>query len=84
MISGNPNKNKKEWREENWSGTYNYREMLNERKVYQVSFTEFRKFSPSENNSKVVTNIQVLRGMRKMKMVNTIAFGSIIKYADGN
>ena len=77
MISGNPNKNKKDWREENWSGTYNYREMQNERKVYQVSFTV--KFSPSENNSKMVTNIQVLRGMRKMNMVNTIASGSIIK-----
>ena len=79
MISGLPCKNKKKWREENWSGTYHYREMLNERKVYQVSFTEFRKFSPSENNSKMVANIPVLRGMRKMNMVNTIAFGSIIK-----
>ena len=83
LVSGS----KKEWREgreKRWGGSYNYIEVLNDRKVYKVSFLLkkclkiCRQFVIFENITKVFS------AKRNPKVVTIIIFGTMMKKQDGN
>ena len=73
MVSAYPDHYWVEWRNKNWSGSYTYHEMRNERKVYKVDFMLANRF-----------NIFVFREMRKKNLWNISIFGTTMGKADGN
>ena len=86
MVSGYPSDGHrdlyyvlcKEYRDKNWSGTYRYLRMQNERKVYEViSFCVGRIVS-------WLLIFFVFRGMRKMNLVIIIIFRTVVNDVDGS